>query len=539
MGTLSTHQHRYPATGTDAALGRAPGREKPAPGNRTSRRRTRALVIAVALLSVGWLILIFLVDNARFVVVAPRAKTGFEVLLAVGQLFGALVLGIFPNPRFRWASLGLSLLGIGTLGFGYLYPLAVSASSLETTIYGSWFVRTISLALIALSLWPAHPPACSRDRATSVLITFLAAGILLATAGTYLPSLIKVDSVEALTSGSQSYLHGLTAWHWILAPVPLVLGLIATAGSLRHFPGEALGGWLVAAIALATGAQLHSIFWPSLYSSVVTSASFLRLAFTLVLVTGGILELRVLLSQRDALLAEEQERLRRMEELARMKDDFTAIVAHELASPVGAVGALTDVLALPDLTPEQRAGMTAAVQAEVRMLHTLVSDVQAVSAIDRDDFPVSLQEIPLGDLLRDATTYASTLDPCRIETDIHDPETRVHADPERIGQVLRNLLTNACKHTPSGTTITLRAGVAPDHVRIEVEDNGPGIPSEEQERIFDKYARGQDRERRRIRGRGLGLYVSRRIVRLHGSDLRLVSEPGRGTCFSFDLEVVR
>ena len=158
----------------------------------------------------------------------------------------------------------------------------------------------------------------------------------------------------------------------------------------------------MAALALFAGAQLHSIFWPSIYSSVMTSSSFLRLAFTLVLVTGGILELRILLAQRDALLAEEQERLRRLEELGRMKDDFTAIVAHELASPVSAVGALADVLAVPDLTPEQRAGMTDALQTEVRMLRTLITDVQAVTSIERDDFRIDpRQSVDRRDAVRD------------------------------------------------------------------------------------------------------------------------------------------
>ena len=142
-------------------------------------------------------------------------------------------------------------------------------------------------------------------------------------------------------------------------------------------------------------------------------------------------------------------------------------------------------------------------------------------------------------MLSEIATFASTLDRCQIETEIGNMPGHVHADPERIGQVLRNLLSNACKHNPPGTRVVLRA--LPHHggVRIEVADDGPGIPAEDQARIFEKYARGQDRERRRIRGRGLGLYVSRRIVQLHGSDLQLVSEPGLGTCFSFTLEVVR
>jgi signal transduction histidine kinase len=512
--------------------GDAPG------GQRASTRRlTTALVSVVALVAIAWLLLILLFDDARFVVVAPRAKTGFEILLAVGQLFGALVLGIFPNDRMRWAAVGLFTLGAGALGYAYLYPLVVDKAPLETLLYGSGMVRSASLGLIALGLWPRRPPAFTWKRALGALGAFLIIGTLIAVSIERLPSLLAVAQMDELTTGSGSTLPGLTAWHWILAPIPVALGIMATVGAIRHFPGEALGGWLVAAIALMTGAQLHSVFWPSIYSLVITSASFFRLAFTLVLVTGGILELRTLLAQRDALLAEEQERLRRLEELGRMKDDFTAIVAHELASPVGAVSALADVLTIQDLPPEQRRIMADALQMEARMLHTLVADVQAMTAIERDDFTVDLRPVRIEVVVADVIAFASTIGDCRIETEIDAGTGFVRADPERIGQVLRNLLSNACKHTPPESCVVIRTRLNHRTVRVEVADDGPGIAAEDQERIFEKFARGHDRERKRIRGRGLGLYISRRIVQLHGSDLRVESEPGQGACFAFDLEV--
>lgn len=541
MGSLSLHgtQQTKPVDHIPIPRGDTRFRAPRLPRAPRQARPRRSLIVvgAIALFSVVWLLLIFRVERAQFVLVAPRAKTGFEVLLAVGQLFGALVLGIFPNPRLRWAALGLFFLGCGALGFAYLFPIIDDRFALETMLYGSGYVRSAALLLIVASLWPDSPPRFTRERAAAVLGVLIPGCVLLAIFARSLPPLIDVSGLDALTTGAGSTLPGLTAWHWMLSPVPLALAVLATYGAVRHFPGEALGGWLVAALALFAGAQLHSIFWPSIYSSVMTSSSFLRLAFTLVLVTGGILELRILLAQRDALLAQEQERLRRLEELGRMKDDFTAIVAHELASPVGAVGALAEVLAVPDLTPEQRAGMTGALQTEARLLRTLISDVQAVTAIERDDFRIDPRPVPIDDVLSEVAAFASTLDTCRIETDIADIPVHVLADPERIGQVLRNLLSNACKHTPAGTRVLLRAVPERGAVRFEVADDGPGIPLRDQERIFDKYARGLDREARGSRGRGLGLYVSRRIVQLHGSELRVESAPGHGARFAFELEI--
>ena len=99
---------------------------------------------------------------------------------------------------------------------------------------------------------------------------------------------------------------------------------------------------------------------------------------------------------------------------------------------------------------------------------------------------------------------------------------RVVADPERVGQVLRNLLSNAAKYSPDGAPVELRATCVPGpsgkpgRVRIEVADGGHGVRPDEVGRIFEKFGRGRDEEGRKIPGVGLGLYLSRRIVRAHG-----------------------
>jgi len=117
---------------------------------------------------------------------------------------------------------------------------------------------------------------------------------------------------------------------------------------------------------------------------------------------------------------------------------------------------------------------------------------------------------------------------------------RVLADRDRIGQVLRNLLCNAAKYSPEGTRISLRAASAGGgRVRIEVADCGPGIHPDDLERIFEKFGRGRNGKDGRVTGAGLGLYLSRRIVRAHGSDLTVRTGPGAGSVFAFELEDVR
>jgi signal transduction histidine kinase len=109
--------------------------------------------------------------------------------------------------------------------------------------------------------------------------------------------------------------------------------------------------------------------------------------------------------------------------------------------------------------------------------------------------------------------------------------------PERIGQVLRNLLSNAAKYSPEDTPIELRVIGKEGRIRIEVADHGQGIHPDDVPRIFEKFGRGGDREKHKAPGVGLGLYLSQRIVRSHGSELTVQTRVGEGSVFGFELAV--
>jgi len=244
-----------------------------------------------------------------------------------------------------------------------------------------------------------------------------------------------------------------------------------------------------------------------------------------------------LAAEREALLSTTQDYVERLEELAALKADFTTIVAHELAGPLAAIRALAEILDLDRVPPAGWAGPVAAIKAEVRMLQTLVADVQTAAAIERkdEDFVVRPRSVPIDVLMAEAAAYARTL-PGDHPLTVGDPVgTRVFADPERIGQVLRNLLGNAAKHTPPGTPITLRAIREQGHVRVEITDSGPGIDPADQAQIFEKFGRVYDQGHRQVDGRGLGLYLSRRILELHGAELTVTSALNEGAAFSFVL----
>jgi PAS domain S-box-containing protein len=222
--------------------------------------------------------------------------------------------------------------------------------------------------------------------------------------------------------------------------------------------------------------------------------------------------------EQQALLATAQNFAARTSELAVLKADFTAMVAHELGTPISTIRALADLLGRQGIPADQRQHILATIRVEADLLQRLVRDMHDASRLERGDFEVLPQPIPVSTLLAEAVAsmhatlehHPVTLSPA--------PVAQVLADPERIGQVLRNLLGNVVKHTPAGTAVEIESRQAHGRVVIEVADQGPGIHPDDIERIFTKFGRGRDAEGDRLPGVGLGLYLSRRIVRAHGGN---------------------
>ena len=501
------------------------------------------LAAGVAVLVVAWAVAIFAVPQIRFAVVAPRAQVGVEAAAAFARLFGALVLFLVPvdrgGRRLRWVAAGFVVLALGGLVFGYVLPLLGVDQDQNTAIYESLVVRSIAGALFVCGLVSGRPLPFSRQAMTIVLAVLGGLGTMAAVSSDLLPTLAQIPNLEAAATRGVTPLPGLTPWHWALSAVPLGLAIAAVWGAARHRRVLPMGGWLLVAMVLLAGSQLHGIFWPSIYSPVLTTADLLRLAFAAVVAVGGVVELRRIEAERTALLAVEQENSRRLRELAVLKADFTAMVAHELGSPLAAIRGFADMLGVEGLGPVERAQALASIQAEAGVLTGLVADVQSASSIERDDFSVRCRRVSLDALLADAAAFANTLPGRHPLTVTNDASGMIWADPDRLLQVLRNLLGNAAKYSPEGTPIALRARRSAGRARIEVADQGYGIHPDDLARIFEKFGRGRNQSGRKVAGVGLGLYLSRRIVQTHGSDLIVTSSVGEGSVFEFDVEAAR
>ncbi len=537
-------------TGTDGVVGtaRAAGTDRganriqltlDAPARVYQFTRARSLALATAVLVVVWFAAILLTPWIRFVIYTPRAKTGFDVSLSILSLFVALVLALFPDEaerdRFRWLALGFAILGIGGLIFGYLAPLFDSTNGLGQAMYCSLAVRSSALIAMAIGLAAPDVPVLDRRRLISIGALAVALSAVAILFANRLPTLARVDDLAEAARQSDATLLGLSSAHWLLSAVPLGLALAAAMGLIRHGisgPGQS---WLAVAMVLMAGSQLHMMFWPSAFSPVLTTASILRLAFTLVVVLGAVFALRGVAEERAAVLAAERELGARMAELASLRADFTAMVAHELAAPAAVLKGYAAMLSTGSLDHDRQKEAAAAIQDEADLIATLIEDVRAAASAERDDFSLRIVSTTVAPLLADAADYARTLPGDHPVTVSCNVRARIMVDPERIGQVLRNLVSNACKHTPPGTPVALRAEERRDCLRIEVADQGSGIHPDDLGRIFEKFGRGRNAVGERVPGVGLGLYLSRRIIQSHGATLGVESTPGQGAAFWFEV----
>jgi signal transduction histidine kinase len=554
---LTHDETRFRNVNSPEVAGRVSG-SKLSTGSRVSRGHQMVLFAAAALaaLIVLWAVANLTVDGFAFAQAGhAKLRGGEEAASAVARIFAALVLFMFSAEgagwRMRWVAGGLVVLGLGHLIFGYVEP-TVQIDPIETNeaLYEGFVTQTLACALFAVGLCTIRPPGRLLRAAMAVPVAMVAAYVLIFEflhGDNWMPRL----SIEAVEDPGDTVNFALpfgwlTHWHWALAALPLGLALAAAAGAFIQNRRGLLRSWLLFAIVLLAGAQLHEYFWPSPYGGdLLTTADILSLVFAVVVAVGGITELRRVALERAALLASERERVRRLSELTALKADFSAMVAHELDGPIGALRKLAELVSVEGDDREIRNYATSTMEVEIDALNRLVADVRSAARVERDDFRIEPLSLPIGALIDDAEAYARTL-PGEHSVRVTyvgtlAPRERVWADPERIGQVLRNLLSNAAKYTPANAPIEIRASRSPHngHIQIEVADHGPGISPEDLRRIFEKFGRGRDEQGKKVSGAGLGLYLSRRIVQSHGSDLRVQSSPGEGSVFSFDLEVTR
>jgi PAS domain S-box-containing protein len=230
----------------------------------------------------------------------------------------------------------------------------------------------------------------------------------------------------------------------------------------------------------------------------------------------------------------------RLKDLDKLKSDFVSNVSHELRTPLTAIKGSVDNM-LDGLTGdlnEKQSRYLVRIKSNADRLARLINDLLDLSRIEAG-IKLKRTNLSLPTLAREVAeslgpVAAEKLISCEVEC--ADNNLTAWADPDRISEVLTNLLGNAIKFTPTNGKVTVslvRNG--DDWAKVSVTDTGPGIPSEEATRIFDKFYQVTQSERRKAMGTGLGLSIAKALVEMHGGKIWLESEAGKGSTFCFTL----
>ncbi|MFL5942953.1 MAG: sensor histidine kinase [Gaiellaceae bacterium] len=219
-------------------------------------------------------------------------------------------------------------------------------------------------------------------------------------------------------------------------------------------------------------------------------------------------------------------------QLERLRDAFVAAVSHELRTPLTSVCGFLELLGDEEdsLGLSGRTYLTAARRGTAR-LERIVEDLLLVAEIEAELLRLETEPVDLTELAAAAVEAArATADEKRVSLELAAPGLLpLEADPARVGRVLDNLLSNAIKFTPAGGAVVVSVSGAEGRRRVEVTDDGIGVPQEELGQVFSRFYRASSATRRAIPGTGLGLVIARAIVEGHGGTISLDSREGEGT----------
>jgi signal transduction histidine kinase len=305
------------------------------------------------------------------------------------------------------------------------------------------------------------------------------------------------------------------------AAAPLALVESAQHGVARTF---LLAGAIVLVLALLA----------SYFAGAKVSAPLRRMASVAARVDAGDLEPRMEVSGRPGdevrVLAESFNRmLDRLAEAFAGQREFVADASHELRTPLTVIRGQVEVLAAqPDPTAEEIRRVERMVQAEISRISRLVDDLSVLTQAERTDF-LRAEQTDLRSFVGELWDGLSLTADRRFELGLV-PDGTLDADPDRLAQALRNLARNAIEHTDDGTGL-VRLEVeqlAGDRIRFAVLDDGPGIPPQERQRIFERFHRVEPSRNRNSGGAGLGLAIARAIAEAHGGHVLAGERDGAG-----------
>ena len=226
----------------------------------------------------------------------------------------------------------------------------------------------------------------------------------------------------------------------------------------------------------------------------------------------------------------------RLTALSQRKSEWLANLAHEIRTPLTAILGWPEILLdLPD-APEPVYQAATAIEKEAQLVFELLEDLLDLSSLEAGQLRLDIRPESLSELLCRAVEIIRVKareTQQQFELSLPNEDLLVAMDPLRIMQVVLNLLNNALKFSPPGSTIRISAGAQAHEVRVCIQDSGMGLKPQDLERVFERFARTE--EARVIEGSGIGLSLARQFITRHGGLIDVVSQPGEGALFWFSL----
>lgn len=245
-------------------------------------------------------------------------------------------------------------------------------------------------------------------------------------------------------------------------------------------------------------------------------------------------------AQQESKRWQAEKKTQYLRELDELKSNFISLMSHDLKTPLAKVQALAERLTREarGLTEEQRE-ILSAIQRSNEELGQYILSILNFQRIESQEIKLNRKSHDINLLIEDVVLRLSTLSQDRgvsVAMEL-EPMFAVTLDEQLIKQVLTNLIDNAIKYNKPGTSVIVRSTDLADYVEVSVEDDGVGIDTEQQEKLFKKFSRSEKGTSERVKGTGLGLYLAKYFIELHGGEIQVESEPGKGTRFRFRLPV--
>jgi PAS domain S-box-containing protein len=227
-----------------------------------------------------------------------------------------------------------------------------------------------------------------------------------------------------------------------------------------------------------------------------------------------------------------------LERLNQLKSEFVSMVSHEFRTALVGIQGFSEILATEGNSPEDVKTLAGDIFSDAQRLNRMINEMLDLDRMEAGKIRIQPKPVDVNSLVREVVDRArASSDNHSVRTELDEALPIINADPDRLIQVISNLVSNAIKYSPDGGEVTISTAAENGQVRVAVKDQGIGIPPEFIGRVFGRYERFENTKTSKVVGTGLGLAISRQIIELHGGKIWVESTVGSGSIFQFTVPI--